>query len=150
MQNETDLAAQLVGFLQQFLNVFSELKGKSFYLQGKACVLCALISADDGLHSTRPPHTSIHAHSHHTRRQQVLLVLVALHLSADRRKGWPGKDARPDAVIVAVYLTHADVVGHRLQSLHHRRGRGAETTREGARSTAGHRSCECGEEYKSD
>ncbi|KAF8257528.1 alpha/beta-hydrolase [Lactarius quietus] len=36
IQNETDLAVQLVGFLQQFLNVFSELKGKNFYLTGES------------------------------------------------------------------------------------------------------------------
>ncbi|KIL59166.1 hypothetical protein M378DRAFT_15030 [Amanita muscaria Koide BX008] len=35
-QNEEDVAAQLVGFLQQFLNVFSELKGKKFYLTGES------------------------------------------------------------------------------------------------------------------
>jgi carboxypeptidase D len=42
-QNETELAAQLVGFMQQFLNVFAELKGKKFYLTGESvrafCVL---------------------------------------------------------------------------------------------------------------
>lgn len=36
IQDETDLAAQLVGFFQQFLNVFSELKGKNFYLTGES------------------------------------------------------------------------------------------------------------------
>ncbi|KAF8264855.1 alpha/beta-hydrolase [Lactarius quietus] len=35
-QNEDDVAAQLVGFLQQFLEVFSELKGKKFYLSGES------------------------------------------------------------------------------------------------------------------
>lgn len=35
-QNETDVAAQLVGFFQQFLNVFKELKGKNFYLSGES------------------------------------------------------------------------------------------------------------------
>ncbi|KAG8813069.1 hypothetical protein FRC17_001683 [Serendipita sp. 399] len=35
-QNETDVAAQLVGFFQQFLNIFSELKGKKFYLSGES------------------------------------------------------------------------------------------------------------------
>lgn len=34
--NEDDLAAQLVGFLQQFLEVFSELKGKNLYLTGES------------------------------------------------------------------------------------------------------------------
>ncbi|KAI0055876.1 alpha/beta-hydrolase [Artomyces pyxidatus] len=34
--NENELAAQLVGFLQQFLNVFSELKGKKLYLTGES------------------------------------------------------------------------------------------------------------------
>ena len=35
-QNEEDVASQLVGFLQQFLEVFSELKGKKFYLTGES------------------------------------------------------------------------------------------------------------------
>ena len=35
-QNETELAAQLVGFLQQFFNVFAELKTKKFYLTGES------------------------------------------------------------------------------------------------------------------
>ncbi|KAH9997012.1 Alpha/Beta hydrolase protein, partial [Russula vinacea] len=35
-QNETQLAAELVGFMQQFLNVFAELKGKKFYLTGES------------------------------------------------------------------------------------------------------------------
>ncbi|KAF8646719.1 hypothetical protein AX16_007093 [Volvariella volvacea WC 439] len=36
IRNETDLAAQLVGFMQQFLEVFSELKGKKLYLTGES------------------------------------------------------------------------------------------------------------------
>ena len=36
LQNEEDVASQLVGFLQQFFNVFSELKGKKFYLTGES------------------------------------------------------------------------------------------------------------------
>ncbi|KAH9065161.1 alpha/beta-hydrolase [Lactarius deliciosus] len=35
-KNENDVAAQLVGFLQQFLEIFSELKGKKFYLSGES------------------------------------------------------------------------------------------------------------------
>ncbi|KAI9448385.1 alpha/beta-hydrolase [Lactarius indigo] len=35
-KNEYDVAAQLVGFLQQFLEIFSELKGKKFYLSGES------------------------------------------------------------------------------------------------------------------
>ena len=35
-QNEYDVAAQLVGFLQQFLEIFRELKGKKFYLSGES------------------------------------------------------------------------------------------------------------------
>jgi hypothetical protein len=35
-QNEEDLAKELVGFLQQFLAVFSELKGKKFYVTGES------------------------------------------------------------------------------------------------------------------
>ncbi|EIN04304.1 alpha/beta-hydrolase [Punctularia strigosozonata HHB-11173 SS5] len=34
--NEDQLAEQLVGFFQQFLEVFSELKGKKFYLSGES------------------------------------------------------------------------------------------------------------------
>ncbi|CCM06577.1 uncharacterized protein FIBRA_08855 [Fibroporia radiculosa] len=34
--NEDEVAAQLVGFFQQFLEVFSELKGKNFYLSGES------------------------------------------------------------------------------------------------------------------
>jgi carboxypeptidase D len=36
LQSETDVASQLVGFLQQFLGIFSELKGKNFYLTGES------------------------------------------------------------------------------------------------------------------
>jgi carboxypeptidase D len=35
-QNEDDVAAQLVGFMQQFLEVFSELKGKKLYVTGES------------------------------------------------------------------------------------------------------------------
>jgi len=35
-QDENDVARQLVGFLQQFLEIFSELKGKKFYLTGES------------------------------------------------------------------------------------------------------------------
>jgi len=34
--NEDDVATQLVGFLQQFLEIFSELKGKNLYLSGES------------------------------------------------------------------------------------------------------------------
>ena len=36
IQDEDDLAEQLVGFLQQFLEVFPELKGKKTYLTGES------------------------------------------------------------------------------------------------------------------
>jgi len=36
VRNEDDVAAQLVGFMQQFLDVFSELKGKKLYLSGES------------------------------------------------------------------------------------------------------------------
>lgn len=36
IKNEDDLAAQIVGFFQQFLEVFSELKGKNFYVSGES------------------------------------------------------------------------------------------------------------------
>jgi carboxypeptidase D len=35
-QNEDDVAAQFVGFLQQFLEIFKELKGKKFYVTGES------------------------------------------------------------------------------------------------------------------
>ncbi|KAH9963269.1 Alpha/Beta hydrolase protein [Russula dissimulans] len=35
-KDENDVARQVVGFLQQFLEVFSELKGKKFYLSGES------------------------------------------------------------------------------------------------------------------
>jgi hypothetical protein len=35
-QNEYDVAAQFVGFLQQFLKIFKELKGKKFYATGES------------------------------------------------------------------------------------------------------------------
>ena len=41
-QDENDVAAQLVGFLQQFLEVFRELKGKKFYLTGESVSTCPL------------------------------------------------------------------------------------------------------------
>ncbi|TFK35086.1 alpha/beta-hydrolase [Crucibulum laeve] len=36
IKNEDDLAAQLVGFMQQFLEVFSELKNKKLYVSGES------------------------------------------------------------------------------------------------------------------
>ncbi|KAG6838372.1 hypothetical protein H0H87_003279, partial [Tephrocybe sp. NHM501043] len=36
IKDENELAAQLVGFLQQFLEVFSELKKKNFYVTGES------------------------------------------------------------------------------------------------------------------
>lgn len=36
LKNEDELAAQLVGFLQQFLNVFKEVGGKKLYLTGES------------------------------------------------------------------------------------------------------------------
>ncbi|KAI0285118.1 Alpha/Beta hydrolase protein [Russula aff. rugulosa BPL654] len=35
-RNEIDVAEQIVGFLQQFLEIFSELKGNNFYLAGES------------------------------------------------------------------------------------------------------------------
>jgi len=43
-RNEEDVAAQLVGFFQQFLEVFSELKGKKFYLTGESVSLSNISS----------------------------------------------------------------------------------------------------------
>jgi Serine carboxypeptidase len=39
-QDENDVVHQLVGFLQQFLEVFKELKGKNLYLAGESVSLC--------------------------------------------------------------------------------------------------------------
>lgn len=36
IENEDDLAAEMVGFFQQFLEVFDELKGKNLYLTGES------------------------------------------------------------------------------------------------------------------
>jgi hypothetical protein len=36
IKDENDLAAQLVGFFEQFLEVFKEMKGKKFYLAGES------------------------------------------------------------------------------------------------------------------
>ena len=36
IKNEEDLSAQLAGFLEQFLDVFEELKGKKFYISGES------------------------------------------------------------------------------------------------------------------
>jgi hypothetical protein len=35
-QDENDVAEQLVGFFQQFLEIFTELKGKKLYLTGES------------------------------------------------------------------------------------------------------------------
>ena len=43
-KNEDDVAAQLVGFFQQFLDVFSELKGKKFYVTGESVSLFSNLS----------------------------------------------------------------------------------------------------------
>ncbi|GJJ06140.1 hypothetical protein Clacol_000329 [Clathrus columnatus] len=36
ISNDDELAAQVIGFLQQFLEIFSELKGKNFYVSGES------------------------------------------------------------------------------------------------------------------
>jgi carboxypeptidase C (cathepsin A) len=41
IQNEDDLSAQLVGFFQQFLEVFTELKGFKLYLTGESVRISA-------------------------------------------------------------------------------------------------------------
>jgi carboxypeptidase D len=41
-QNDDDVAAQFVGFLQQFLEIFKELKGKKFYATGESVSACFL------------------------------------------------------------------------------------------------------------
>ena len=37
--NDDELAAQVVGFLEQFLEVFTELKGSNFYVSGESVSL---------------------------------------------------------------------------------------------------------------
>jgi len=49
-RNENDVAAQLVGFLQQFLELFSEMKGKRFYLTGESAVRGSFCSIHRELH----------------------------------------------------------------------------------------------------
>lgn len=39
IKNEIDLSKQLVGFFQQFLEVFDELKGANLYLTGESVCL---------------------------------------------------------------------------------------------------------------
>jgi hypothetical protein len=41
-KDENDVAAELVGFMQQFLEVFSELKGKKLYLTGESVRICLI------------------------------------------------------------------------------------------------------------
>lgn len=36
IENDDELASQVMGFLEQFLDVFSELKGKDLYLSGES------------------------------------------------------------------------------------------------------------------
>ncbi|KAI0269343.1 Alpha/Beta hydrolase protein [Gloeopeniophorella convolvens] len=40
IRNESDAAEQVVGFLQQFLEIFRELKGKKFYVTGESGCMC--------------------------------------------------------------------------------------------------------------
>ena len=49
LRDENDVAAEIVGFLQQFLEVFSELQGKNFYLSGESVSVSslALATVDD-------------------------------------------------------------------------------------------------------
>ena len=52
IKNEDDLAAQFVGFLQQFLEVFPELKGKKTYLSGESvCFELPYLGVDTDYHS---------------------------------------------------------------------------------------------------
>ncbi|KAG8806089.1 hypothetical protein FRC17_005184 [Serendipita sp. 399] len=53
-QNETDVAAQLVGFFQQFLNIFSELKGKKLYLGGESLTLFTIFSMQECMSPVGP------------------------------------------------------------------------------------------------
>lgn len=42
--NDDELAAEVVGFLGQFLDVFEELKGSDFWLSGESVSTSAIIS----------------------------------------------------------------------------------------------------------
>ena len=49
IENDDELAAQLVGFLNQFLDIFKELKGKNFFLSGESVrappsTLCSILT----------------------------------------------------------------------------------------------------------
>ena len=47
IENEDQLAEQLVGFMQQFLDVFSELKGKKLWLTGESVSVSFFIWVGD-------------------------------------------------------------------------------------------------------
>ena len=42
------MAAQIVGFMQQFLDVFKELQGKNFYVSGESVSASSRIGFDGG------------------------------------------------------------------------------------------------------
>lgn len=60
-KDENDVAAQLVGFFQQFLSIFSELENKKFYLTGESvrvsfnCLLHSSLISSFCLLSTQEP-----------------------------------------------------------------------------------------------
>jgi carboxypeptidase D len=58
-QNEDDVAAQLVGFMQQFLEVFSELKGKQLYLTGESVSFSERLSRHHTHCTSTQEHTSL-------------------------------------------------------------------------------------------
>ena len=49
IENEDQLAEQLVGFMQQFLEVFSELKGKKLWLSGESVSVLSVLSYFGGM-----------------------------------------------------------------------------------------------------
>ena len=55
IKDEDDLAAQFVGFLQQFLEVFPELKGKKTYLTGESVRLGTLFFLVLGVYAELHP-----------------------------------------------------------------------------------------------
>lgn len=59
-QDENDLAAQLVGFMQQFLEVFSELNGKKLYITGESVSLFFIFLIPASLNKASMPANTFH------------------------------------------------------------------------------------------
>jgi len=76
IENEDDLAAELVGFFQQFLEVFTELKGKNLYLTGESVSRIL----PDRLSSSNPKMCAV--------RGNVCALHCQLHLRESGRVGF--------------------------------------------------------------